>query len=110
MELIQSIQQHPTLHPKYKWANGVLTRKGRLVVGSALQTRSIILDWLHTLPVGGHSGVRATEKRIKAIFYWKKMLRDIKEYILSCEMCLRCKNENVASPGLLQPLPIPQGV
>lgn len=38
------------------------------------------------------------------------MLRDIKAYILKCEPCLRCKNKNVASLGLLQPLPIPHGV
>lgn len=49
-----------------------------------------------------------TERRIKSLIYWKHMLRDIKEYILRCETCLHCKNENVASPRLLQPLPIPQ--
>lgn len=110
VELIAQIQQKPSEYPKCKWVDGILTRKGRLVIGASLQTRNIILEWLHASPVAGHSGVRATEKRIKSIFYWKGMLRDIKAYILQCEPCLRCKTETVASPGLLQPLPIPQGV
>lgn len=51
-----------------------MTRKGKLVMGSSLQTRSIILEWLHASLVGGHSKVRATEKQIKALFCWKGML------------------------------------
>lgn len=110
ISLVQPMQQQPREHPRYRWADGTLTRKGKLVVGAILQTRRKILEWLHASPVGGHSGVRATGKRIKSLFYWKNMLRDIKEYILKCDPCLCCKNENVASSGLLQPMPIPQGV
>lgn len=61
----------------------------------------MILEWLHASPVGGHLGVKATDQRIKALFHWKCMLRDIIAFILQCEPCLRCKNENVTSPGLL---------
>lgn len=80
------------------------------MIGSVLQTQKIILDWLHVSPVRGHSGIRATEKQIKVMFYWKHMLKDIKVYLLHCEPCLRCKNETVPSLGLLQPLPIPPRV
>lgn len=38
------------------------------------------------------------------------MFRDIKNFISSCEPCLRCKSKSTASPGLLQPLPVPPGV
>lgn len=110
VELIKQVQQQPSAHPKYKWEGGILTCNSKLEVGFVLQTKSIILDWLHTSPVGGHSSIRATKKRIQVLFYWKGMLRDIQNYILKCETCLRCKNETVASPGLLQPLPIPHGV
>lgn len=110
VELVQLVQQHPREYPKYNWTEGVLRRKGKIVVGSALQTKQIILDWLHASPVGGHSGIRATEKHIKGMFYWKHMWTDVKKYLLHCEPCLRCKNETMASPGLLQPLPVPSGV
>lgn len=106
MELVHQVQQRLSQHPKYKWAEGVLTRKGKLVVGSTLQTRAVILEWLQLSPVGGHLGVKATEKMIKSLFYWNGMLEDIKAYILRCMPCLSCKNENIASPGLLQPLSV----
>lgn len=109
-DLIEHIKLDPGRHPKYKWDNNMLTRKGKLVVGSTLQTKEVILEWLHSSLVGGHSGVRATEKRIKYLFYWKGMQRDVKAFIFKCELCSRYKNENVASPGLLQPLPIPEVV
>lgn len=44
-------------------------RKGKLVLGTSLSTRKVILEWLHASSVGGHFGVRTTEKRIKALFY-----------------------------------------
>lgn len=69
VSLIQAIQHQPREYPKFCWKDGVLTRKGKIVAGSVLRTRKIILDWLHASPVGGHSGIRATKKRIKAMFY-----------------------------------------
>lgn len=35
------------------------------------------------------------------------MKRGITEYVLSCDVCKQCKDEQVAYPGLLQPLEIP---
>ncbi|OIT28094.1 putative mitochondrial protein, partial [Nicotiana attenuata] len=58
----------------------------------------------------GHSGITATLKRLKQDFYWKKMKQDVYNYIRSCDVCQKCKNEIVAYPGLLQPLPIPEKV
>lgn len=108
--LIQQVQQYPEQHLKFKWQNGLLTRKGKLVIWSTLQMKAIILEWLHSSIQGGHSGVRTTVRRTKSLFYWKGMLRDIKAYIMKCEPYLRCKYKTVAQPGLIQPLPIPNSV
>lgn len=110
VKIIAELEQQTGQPTKYRWANGILSRKGKLVIGSKLHIRKAILEWLHTSPQGGHSGVRATLKRIKSLFYWKGMLCDIKDFIFSCEPCLICKNETIASPGSLQPLPVPPGV
>lgn len=92
-------QQQPDKPQKFKWQDGILKRKGKLVIGSTLQTKAIILEWLHSSPQGGHSRVRATEKMIKSLFYWKGMLKDIKAYVLKCEPCMRCKYETTTHPS-----------
>ena len=35
------------------------------------------------------------------------MWKDVKEFVLSCAICSRCKNPRHCPYGLLQPLPIP---
>ncbi|GKB90530.1 putative mitochondrial protein [Tanacetum coccineum] len=59
---------------------------------------------------GGHSGVHGTSKRISAQVYWKKMKKEVKQWIRTYVVCQRFKTELVQSPGLLQPLPIPERV
>ena len=38
------------------------------------------------------------------------MVQNIRQYIRECQVCQTAKNEVVAYPGLLQPLPIPSEV
>ena len=38
------------------------------------------------------------------------MAVDIQAYIRSCSVCQQCKYDTTASPGLLQPLPIPDTI
>ncbi|GJY39911.1 retrotransposon-related protein [Tanacetum coccineum] len=59
---------------------------------------------------GGHLGIQVTTKKMCAMVYWKKMRKQIKQFIRDCDVCQRNKPELVPYPGLLQPLPIPQGV
>jgi len=77
------------------------------VVGQKDDLKREILEWMHSSPTGGHSGRRATLKRIKAILYWKGMTKDVIKFIQQCQICQTCKYETMASPELLQPLPIP---
>jgi hypothetical protein len=69
--------------------------------------KSVILQELHASPSAGHSGFLRTYKCISRIFYWKGMKQDIKQFVAECEVCQRQKGETIASPGPLQPLPIP---
>lgn len=52
----------------------------------------------------------ATLQRLKSYFYWKGQTKDVRQFIHHCDTCQRSKNETVAPPGLLNPLPIPQHV
>ncbi|KAJ0796576.1 putative nucleotidyltransferase, Ribonuclease H [Helianthus annuus] len=57
--------------------------------------------------MGGHSGYHATLQRIKGFFYWKGQSKMVREWVRKCTVCQQSKYETVASPGLIQPLPIP---
>lgn len=51
-----------------------------------------------------------TVQRLKSLFYWKGIPKDIQAYIRDCTVCQRCNYDTAAPPGLLQPLPIPEGI
>ena len=87
-----------------------MRRKSKIVVPDDTELRNSILNWLHCSSQGGNSGRDVTVQRVKGLFYWKGLAKDIQAYLRSCGVCQACKYDTAASPGLLQPLPIPEGV
>lgn len=106
-QIIQRTQQHPNPDQKYSWDGRFLFRKGKIVVGKDSQLRRELFLHFHACAIGGHSGVHVTRKRLSSQLYWKGLTTDVKRWIRECITCQKCKGESVASPGLLQPLPIP---
>ena len=109
-KLIMELKTNKLSHPQYTYANNELRRKGKLVVGNNVEIKTHIFKWLHDSAVGGHSGRDATLHRIKSLFFWPKMSLEVQNYVRNCSVCQKNKYENVAKPGLLHPLPVPQGV
>lgn len=64
----------------------------------------------HADSVGGHSGVQKTLQKLKIMFNWKGMHKLVKQVVRDCDICQRNKPDLAASPGLLQPLPIPNQI
>uniref|UniRef100_A0A8R7PHM6 Integrase catalytic domain-containing protein n=1 Tax=Triticum urartu TaxID=4572 RepID=A0A8R7PHM6_TRIUA len=62
----------------------------------------------HDSTMGGHSGVPVTYRRLRRLFACPKMKEHIK-YVQSCSVCQQAKPERVRYPGLLEPLPVPDG-
>lgn len=56
---------------------------------------------------GGHSGAPATFYRIRQLFYWQTMKKDVYTWVRECITCQQAKPDTSKSPGLLQPLPVP---
>jgi len=104
------VQKNVTSHKHYTWQHDELRSKGRLVVGNDSLLRKEILQWLHASASEGHSGVYATIKRVKVVVYWKGLNGDIKYFMQCCTTCQQNKSDTVASPGLLQPLSIPENI
>ncbi|KAF7117140.1 hypothetical protein RHSIM_RhsimUnG0001600 [Rhododendron simsii] len=105
--IITDLANDLTSHAGYSWHHDLLTYNGKLVAGSVGNIKTQILQELHGRPVGGHSGKERTYKRVKRSFYWKGMKKAVFKFVAECDVCQRNKTETVASPGLLQPLPIP---
>lgn len=106
MPLLQqsTIVDHYTLH------DGLLRRKHKLVVGPDANLRCKIIRWLHSEPESGHSGKNLTLRRVKNLFYWKGLTKDVRSFVRNCKIFQATKYNTAASPGLLQPLPIPEDV
>ncbi|CAA7037672.1 unnamed protein product [Microthlaspi erraticum] len=108
--IIADLKQNPSAKKYYSWSQEVLRRKSKIVVPENVPLRDKILEWLYCSGAGGHSGRDATYQRVKGLFYWKGMSKDLQSYIRSCNNCQQCKHDNAASPGLIQPLPIPDTI
>lgn len=93
----------------YKLCNGMIKVHGCIWIGHAPDLHSRIFLAFHASPIGGHSGFPVTYNRIRSLFRWVGMRQYIKTRVQTCLICQQAKSERVAYPGLLQPLPVPQG-
>lgn len=93
--------------PSYSLASGILRYKGKILIGQDTSLRTQLLANFHKSALGGHSGERATYQRLKLVFYWPKLHKNVKDYVKACPVCQKNKSENIPYPGLLEPLPVP---
>ena len=90
----------------------------RLEVGAFRKTvNRVVLDTdsskaagifaLHIAAMGGHLGVPVTYRRLKQLFAWSGMKKDIYAFVTSCTVYQQAKPDRSKSPRMLQPLPVP---
>ena len=83
------------------------TDGNRLCIPDIKELKKNILHDHHDSLTAGHFGFDKTYEAIHKLYYWPKMSRDIRKYIMSCDTCQRAKTQPHKPAGLLQPLPIP---
>lgn len=105
-KVIGSIQNNDGANNSYTIEDELVRHKGRIYVGVGNDIRSKILESFHTSSIGGHSGIRATYHRIKKLFYWPRLKKDVELYVAECPVCQVTKSEHTHMPGLLNPLEI----
>jgi Integrase zinc binding domain/Integrase core domain/Chromo (CHRromatin Organisation MOdifier) domain len=88
---------------------GIIRKNGRIYVGTTRDWRDRVVHILHDSSIGGHAGILGTYQRAKKLFYWPGMKESVIQIVQKCNTCQLNKGENVASPGLLQPIPVPEG-
>lgn len=88
--------------------NGALLYKGKIFAPEG--TRLQILQTCHDDPLAGHFGFKRTLQGIQREFYWPGMRKYVKDYVRTCQACLRAKSTRHARYGTLQALPIPDKI
>jgi hypothetical protein len=108
--LLQNLQQGAPSPKGLSLQQGLLIRKDRLWILKHSPFQHQVLEFIHYNPSTGHSDYNKMAQRAKANFYWLGMRKDIKKFVRECSVCQENKHETVLSPGLLQPLLIPNRV
>lgn len=98
--LIQDLQENPHSHDYFCWDGKLLKWKGKIIVGYNEQLREQLNGLYHETIVGGHSGTQVNLEGNG----------ETREYVRCCGLCQQNKLDLSTSLGLLQPLPIPEGV
>lgn len=99
---------NPYTWPQYTLLEGILRFKGRVVIGSDGNLRSIIVLAAHDSYLGDHAGIQNSYRRLKSSFYWPSMKKMVMQVVEEREIYKQAKLERNAYPRLLQPLTIPK--
>ena len=96
--------------PSHSLTQGILYYHNKLVLTAKFNLIQLILHDCHDSPVGGHSGVLKTLKRVVAPLYLRGMKGDIQAYIAAYPIFQQNKYSTISPNGFLQPLPIPNQI
>lgn len=104
LSIDHAARKHFTFH------GGIIRYKGRVWVGANAALQHKLISELHDNAIGGHSGFPVTYRRVKHLFAWWGMKQTVKQQLKNCQVCLQAKPDRSKYLGLLQPLPVPEGV
>lgn len=98
--LVAKLAIDPHAVPEFTLQQGLLRYKNRIWIGNNPQLQSKLLMAFHSSPVGGHSGVPVTYRRMKQLFSWRGMKKAVTSFIKSCSVCQRAKPDRSKLPGV----------
>ena len=88
-------------------SDGILLGEGKPYVPNDQRLKAALMERYHDDPSAGHYGVAKTTSMISRVLYWPTLSRDVKDYVLACDVCQRHKARRHRPYGVLQPLSIP---
>jgi len=106
--LLQHLSIAPGLNDPFTLRDGIIRKKGSIWLPANCTLQEQLLREFQATPMGGHSGVPVTLRRIKQLFVWKGMAKAVHRFVQSCVVCQQAKPDRAKYPGLLQPLPVPE--
>lgn len=100
---------HRNQFTKKKTVQGLWTWNGKVVLPADQQLREEVISLNHDAVWSGHRGIRKTVKLVSRHYWWSTLEKDVRNYVLSCDVCQRVKSLNHKADGPGQALPIPEG-
>jgi hypothetical protein len=107
-EMKQNIQKGIKSH--FHLRNGLLWYKQNRFYDLEGRLRNVFLNECHDGPLASHGGAKCTTTLLKKFYYWLNLKDDVEEYMKICSICQQNRTLNKKQVGLLQPLPIPEGL
>nr|GFB09589.1 Ty3/gypsy retrotransposon protein [Tanacetum cinerariifolium] len=108
-KLLDRFLTQPATLPGYTFNDGLLYFH-RLFIPQLPLFRQQLLHEFHSSPIGGHSGIAATIRRLNGSFFWPNLKQDVTKFITECTTCQQTKYSTHKPYGLLQALPVPNQV
>jgi len=86
---------------------GLLQFRGKIYIPQNLDLQRRVVLLCHNTKVAGHPGRWKMLELVSRNHWWPQMSRYIRQYVSTCDLCLRTKPIRQASVGKLHPLQIP---
>jgi transposase InsO family protein len=106
-ELLLRLSLRSEPDSKFTLRDGLIRYKNRLWLPANDTLTAKVIEAFHASPVGGHSGIPVTVRRLKNLFYWKGLKTQVHTFVKECMVCQRAKPDRAKYPGLLAPLHVP---
>jgi hypothetical protein len=110
VELMNNIAQQPADYSDFQIRNELLFYKGKLYIPVSCPIKQTLLEEFHYSLLGGHAGIQRTYGHLKENVYWPGMKQDVIDMVKACLVCQQVKSTTHSPYGLLNPLPIPEGI
>ena len=90
-----------------KCVDGIWYYRHRVAVPDLTALRQQLLKEAHDSPTAGHQGHARTLELLACHYWWPRLSAWVRRYVRACHSCQVNKPRNTATPGVLQPLPVP---
>ncbi|KAF1316912.1 hypothetical protein FI667_g15122, partial [Globisporangium splendens] len=79
----------------------------RLRVPSVDDLITSIIREFHDSATSAHPGIKRTQFKIAQWYFWPCLEKDIRDYVTTCETCVRWKSNGLKKAGKMIPIPTP---
>lgn len=110
LKIQQALSKGELAPSTYRFKEGLLFYKERLVLPSDSKLRQKLTLEFHAMSVGCHAGIARNYHRLASNFFWKQLRKDILAFVATCQIFQQMKDSHLHPTRLLQPLPIPNPV